>query len=195
MRFASSARAPPRGEARCFALGILASDQLRAVDASSLAPSPPPPREDRVFEKRVCKRVLRTARRSNGPDGARRLPGWSILVRIFGHLCTALVYREAVFGRNFGADSEHAKATILEEQCTAMSRPRMMLRAVLGRIFGHLCTALVHREAFFGRNFGAVFERAKTLMTHRCAALVHRDAFFGRNFGAVFEHAKTLITN
>ena len=72
------------------------------------------------------------ARRSNGPDGARRLSKWSVLVRIFGYLCTALVYREAVFGRNFGADSEHAKATILEEECTAMSHPRMMLRAGFG---------------------------------------------------------------
>ena len=33
-----------------------------------------------------------------------------------------------------------------------------------------------------------------SFLTHLCAALVHRDAFFGRNFGAVFEHAKTLIT-
>ena len=47
MRFTSSAPAPPRGEARCFALGILASDQLRAVDASSPLPSPPAPRVDR----------------------------------------------------------------------------------------------------------------------------------------------------
>ena len=39
----------------------------------------------------------------NGPDAAKRRSGWSILARIFGHLCTALVYREAFFGRNFGA--------------------------------------------------------------------------------------------
>ena len=32
-----------------------------------------------------------------------------------------------------------------------------------------------------------------SFLMHLCAALVDRDAFFGRNFGAVFEHAKTLI--
>ena len=31
----------------------------------------------------------------------------------------------------------------------------------LGRFFGHLCTALAHREAVFGRNFSAIFEHAK----------------------------------
>ena len=42
-----SARASPRRETRYFALGIHASDQLRRADASSPAPSPSPPREDK----------------------------------------------------------------------------------------------------------------------------------------------------
>ena len=77
----------------------------------------------------------------------------------------------SVFGRNFGAVFEHAKncqkrsfGRSITQLCHTMSHPRRVPRAVLGRIFGHLCTALVHREAFFGRNFGAVFEHAKTLI-------------------------------
>ena len=39
--------------------------------------------------------------------------------------------------------------------------------SILGRIFGHLCTALVYRGAFFRRHFGAVFERAKFRLKRR----------------------------
>ena len=49
--------------------------------------------------------------------------GFSSLV----HHCTALVHREAVFGRNFGAVFEHAKTLIREEGCTAMSHPGMKI--------------------------------------------------------------------
>ena len=82
-----------------------------------------------------------------------------------------------------------------------MSHWRRVPRAGLASFLTHLCAALVHRDAFFGRNFGAVFEHAKTLireerytamshpgmvpraglasfLMHLCAALVHRDAFF-----------------
>ena len=45
-----------------------------------------------------------------------------------------------------------------------MSHPGMVPRAGLASFLMHLCAALVHREAFFGRNFGAVFEHAKTLI-------------------------------
>ena len=81
-----------------------------------------------------------------------------------------------------------------------MSLWRRVPRAGLASFLTHLCAALVHREAFFGRHFGAVFERAKTLireerytamshpgrvpraglasfLTHLCAALVHRHKF------------------
>ena len=58
-------------------------------------------------------------------------------MRVSSHLCTALVHREAGFGRNFGAEFEHAKATMSKEECTATSHPRMMLRCAF------LATALV----------------------------------------------------
>ena len=45
-----------------------------------------------------------------------------------------------------------------------MSLPRSVPRAGLASFLMHLCAALVHRDAFFGRNFGAVFEHAKTLI-------------------------------
>ena len=109
----------------------------------------------------------------------------AVLGRIFGHFCTALVHREAVFGRNFGTDYEHATTTISKEECTAMSRPRMMLRAVLGRFFGHLCTALAHREAVFGRNFGAIFEHAKaTISEERYTAMSHPRMMLRAGFGS-----------
>ena len=119
-----------------------------------------------------------------------------------------------VFARNFGADFEHAKATISKMECTAMSHPRMMLRAgfgsavwagaqgrafaegcgelkswqngtILGRIFGHLCTALAHREAVFGRNFGAIFEHAKTTISEeRYTAMSHPRMMLRSGFGS-----------
>ena len=80
------------------------------------------------------------------------------------HLCAALIDRVAFSGRNFGAVFEHAKATISKEVCTAMSHWGRVPRAGLASFLTHLCAALVHRDAFFGRNFGAVFEHAKTLI-------------------------------
>ena len=47
----------------------------------------------------------------------------------------------------------------------------------------------------FGREAGTLAKSGlASFLMHLCAALVHRNAFFGRNFGAVFEHAKTQIT-
>ena len=44
-----------------------------------------------------------------------------------------------------------------------MSLPRRVPRAGLASFLMHLYAALVHRDVFFGRNFRAVFEHAKTL--------------------------------
>ena len=74
-------------------------------------------------------------RKGEGEGGKAKILGfgpWSLVLRIFGHHCTALVHREAVFKRKFGADLELAKTTISKEECTAMSHPRMMLRAGFG---------------------------------------------------------------
>ena len=45
-----------------------------------------------------------------------------------------------------------------------MAHPGMVPRAGLASFLTHLCAALVHRDAFFGRKFGAFFEQAKTLI-------------------------------
>ena len=45
-----------------------------------------------------------------------------------------------------------------------MSHWGMVPRAGLASFLRHLCAALVDREALFERNFGAVFEHAKTLI-------------------------------
>ena len=53
---------------------------------------------------------------------------------------------------------------ISKEICTTMSHWGSVPRAGLASFLMHLCAALVDREALFGRNFGAVFEHAKTLI-------------------------------
>ena len=99
--------------------------------------------------------------------------------------------------------------TISKEICTTMSHWGSVPRTGLASFLMHLCAALVDREAFFGRNFGAVFEHAKTLiperhytvmphpvmvpraglasfLMHLCAALVNRVAFFWTKFRSGF---------
>ena len=108
-----------------------------------------------------------------------------------------------------------SQKTISKERYTAMSHPRMVRRAGLASFLTHLCAALVHRDAFFGRNFGAVFEHAKTLireehytamshpgmvpraglasfLRHVCAALVDGVAFPGSVRRAIRVRRKKL---
>ena len=94
----------------------------------------------------------------------RKVEKAKLLASFLMHLCAALVDRDAFFGRNFGAVFEHAKTLIREEHYTAMSHPGRVPRAGLASFLTHLCAALVHRDTFFGRKFGAVFEHAKTLI-------------------------------
>ena len=104
------------------------------------------------------------------------------------HLCAALVDRVAFFGRNFGAVFEHAKRLIREEHYTAMSHWGRVPRAGLASFLMHLCAALVHREAFFGRNFGAVFEHAKTLIREEhYTAMSHPGEGAPRGVGVIFD--------
>ena len=73
--------------------------------------------------------------------------------------------------------------TISKEICTTMSHWGMVPSTGLASFLMHLCAALVDRDAFFGRNFGAVFEHAKTLIReeHYTAmshpGMVHRAGF------------------
>ena len=113
-----------------------------------------------------------------GRDG----PFWGAFLATFArHWYTGKRFLDEISERIF----DLAKATISEEECTAMSHPRMMLRAVLGRFFGHLCTALAHREAVFGRNFGAIFEHAKaTISGEQYTAMSHWEMTPRAGFGS-----------
>ena len=73
---------------------------------------------------RRSKRRLSTARRRNGPDAAKVRSRWSILVRVFGHLCAAFVKRGAFFGRKMRAVFGRVKTSISKGLCKTMSHPR-----------------------------------------------------------------------
>ena len=69
---------------------------------------------------RRSKRRLVTARKRNGPDAAHMQSRWSILVRVFGHVCGPWVHRGAFFRRKMRAVFGRVKTRTREGPCKTM---------------------------------------------------------------------------